>query len=111
MIGLNLIQNLGSRTEEIIFIGYRHPPTTKRTDLKRLRFVCMLDTHNKIEKISIPDGDIFEHCGGAVKYRTSARDLRNFNQYVGQLSHKYKLFASCNHCVCLNPKRPEQSQK
>jgi hypothetical protein len=111
MLALNLVQNLGLGTEDNPFIIYRHPCTAVRTDLKRLRFVCMSDTHNEISKISIPYGDVFVHCGDAVNHRTSARDLINFNQFVGQLPHKYKLFISGNHCVCLNPQQPERSQK
>jgi Icc-related predicted phosphoesterase len=30
---------------------------------------------------------------------------------VGKLPHKYKVFISGNHCVCLNPDRPDLSQK
>ncbi|CAF3518152.1 unnamed protein product [Adineta steineri] len=111
LLALDLVQNLGAGTEDHPFIVYRNPHVTNRTDLKRLRFVCMSDTHNEIGKISIPDGDVFVHCGDAVKHRTSARDLRIFNEFVGQLPHKYKLFVSGNHCVCLNPQQPEQSQK
>jgi predicted phosphohydrolase len=111
MLALNLIQNIGVGTEDNPFIIYRHSDATDRTNLKHLRFVCMSDTHNEIEKVAIPYGDVFVHCGDAVKHQTSARDLRNFNRFVGQLPHKYKLFVSGNHCVCLDPRQPEESQK
>ena len=71
----------------------------------------MSDTHNRIAEISIPNGDVFVHCGDAVVHLTSLRDLGVFNQFVGQLPHKYKLFVSGNHCTCLDPERPERSQK
>jgi Icc-related predicted phosphoesterase len=71
----------------------------------------MSDTHNEIDKIHIPNGDVFIHCGDAVNYLTSSRDIRRFNKFVGQLPHKYKLFVSGNHCVCLDPKRPDRSQQ
>jgi hypothetical protein len=56
----------------------------------------MSDTHNEIEKISIPYDDAFVHCGDAVKHRTSVRNLRNFNQFVCQLPHANKRFVSGN---------------
>ncbi len=71
----------------------------------------MSDTHNKIDKIHIPNGDVFIHCGDAVHHLTSYRDIRRFNEFVGQLPHKYKLFVSGNHCVCLDPDRPDRSQQ
>jgi Icc-related predicted phosphoesterase len=101
----------GCGTEDSPFIVYRDSHLNEMKNLKRLRFVCMSDTHNEIDKIHIPHGDVFIHCGDAVKHRTSARDIRRFNHFVGQLPHKYKLFVSGNHCVCLDPKRPDQSQE
>ena len=106
----DLWRRIGSGTEEDPFRLYRNPEESNRTDLKRLRFICMSDTHNEIHKIHIPDGDVFVHCGDAVKHWTSARDLRVFNEFVGQLPHRHKLFVSGNHCVCLDPKRPDRSR-
>jgi predicted phosphohydrolase len=110
-IPLKTISNQGSGTEDNPFIVYRNSQLIDKENLQHLRFVCVSDTHNEIDKIHIPDGDVFIHCGDAVKHRTSARDIVRFNQFVGQLPHKYKLFVSGNHCVCLNPKRPDRSQK
>ncbi|CAF3353857.1 unnamed protein product [Rotaria socialis] len=110
MTPLNSIQNSGSGTENEPFVVYRNPRMIGKEN-KRLRFICMSDTHNDIDKIHIPHGDVFIHCGDAVNHRTSSRDIVRFNDFVGQLSHKYKIFISGNHCVCLNPKRPDKSQK
>lgn len=71
----------------------------------------MSDTHNDIEKIPIPNGDVLIHCGDAVNCSTSRRDIDVFNKFIGTLPHPYKLFVSGNHCVCLDPKRPERSQR
>jgi len=108
---LNLNRNQGFGTEDDPFIVYRNSELIGKENLKHLRFICMSDTHNEIDKIHIPHGDVFIHCGDAVNHCTSSRDIRRFNQFVGQLPHKYKLFVSGNHCVCLNPKRPDRSQK
>ena len=110
-IPLNSILKQGSGTEDDPFIVYRHLQIVGQANLKHLRFVCMSDTHNKIAEINIPHGDALIHCGDAVNHYTSSRDIVRFNQFVGQLPHKYKLFVSGNHCTCLNPKRPDQSQQ
>lgn len=111
MLSTDLRDQIGEGTEQNPFRIYRNSHAPKTSDLKRLRFVCMSDTHNEIAKIHIPDGDVFIHCGDAVKHQTSARDLRVFNKFVGELPHRHKLFVSGNHCVCLDPKRPKRSQK
>ncbi|CAF1086976.1 unnamed protein product [Adineta ricciae] len=111
LLSVRLAADIGAGTEDSPFIIFRDSHSKHRTDLKRLRFVCMSDTHNEIAKITIPDGDVFVHCGDAVKHRTSTRDIRVFNEFVGKLPHKYKLFVSGNHCTCFDPKRPEESQQ
>ncbi|CAF1093027.1 unnamed protein product [Rotaria sordida] len=110
LIPLNSVQNQGFGTENEPFIVYRNSQLIGKEN-KHLRFVCMSDTHNEIADVHIPNGDVFIHCGDAVNHRTSSRDIVRFNQFVGQLPHKYKLFVSGNHCVCLNPKQPDRSQK
>jgi predicted phosphohydrolase len=108
---LSSVLNKGSGTENDPFIVYRHSHLIGKENLKHLRFVCISDTHNKIHKIHIPNGDVFIHCGDAVHFLTSSRDIVRFNQFVGGLPHKYKLFISGNHCVCLDPTRPDLSQQ
>jgi predicted phosphohydrolase len=110
-VPFNSIPNQGTGTEDNPFTVYRDSQLIGKENLKHLRFVCMSDTHNEIEKIHIPNGDVFIHCGDAVKHRTSSRDIVRFNQFVGSLPHKYKLFISGNHCVCLDPTRPDLSQQ
>ena len=108
---IHSVSHLGSGTEDDPFIIYRHADLIGKDNLQHLRFICVSDTHNQLDKIHIPNGDVFIHCGDAVNHSTSARDLVVFNEFVGGLPHKYKLFISGNHCVCLNPKRPDRSQK
>ena len=109
-----LIDYYGTGTETNPFIMHRYPPAEHEAvnvaRQKRLRFVCMSDTHNKIQRLKIPDGDVFVHCGDAVNHLTSARDLLVFNQFVGTLPHRFKLFISGNHCISLDPNRPDLSQ-
>ena len=110
-IALSPITNMGSGREDDPFVVYRDRQLIGKDNLRRLRFVCISDTHNKIHRIHIPNGDVFIHCGDAVKFYTSSRDIVIFNQFVGQLPHKYKIFISGNHCICLDPARPDLSQQ
>ncbi|CAF0927493.1 unnamed protein product [Adineta ricciae] len=104
-------RHYGSGTEDDPFVIYRNSNLIGQNDLKRLRLVCISDTHNEIHRIHIPDGDVFIHCGDAVRFRTCARDIRVFNDFVGTLSHRYKIFISGNHCICFDPEHPEQTQQ
>ncbi|CAF3779731.1 unnamed protein product [Rotaria sordida] len=106
-----LCARIGAGTEDNPFVIYRDPHSIDADSHKRLRFVCVSDTHNQIDKLTIPDGDVFVHCGDAVKFCSSARDLLRFNKFVGTLPHTHKLFISGNHCVSLNPERPDLTQK
>ncbi|CAF3661460.1 unnamed protein product [Adineta steineri] len=108
---LNSFSTQGAGTEDNPFIVYRDRQLIGKENLKHLRLVCVSDTHNDIHKIHIPNGDVFIHCGDAVNYNTCSNDLRVFNEFVGTLPHRRKLFISGNHCVCLDSKRPDRSQK
>ncbi|CAF1384598.1 unnamed protein product [Rotaria sp. Silwood1] len=106
-----LAENIGEGTKDNPFVIYRDAHSMGTGSHQRLRFVCVSDTHNQIDRLIIPHGDVFVHCGDAVNYMTCTRDLINFNKFVGTLPHTHKLFISGNHCVSLNPKRPDLTQK
>ena len=52
---------------------------------EKLRFVCISDTHAKIEKsgMKIPNGDVLLH-GGDITSAGSPNDLYLFNEYLGK---------------------------
>ncbi|XP_066154936.1 UPF0046 protein T07D4.2 isoform X2 [Euwallacea fornicatus] len=56
-----------SKTQKIIKINVKIPQ--KPVDEKKLRFVCMSDTHSLVRNImfDIPDGDVFIHAGDFTK--------------------------------------------
>ncbi|CAF3860345.1 unnamed protein product [Rotaria sordida] len=111
LLDQDLIEKIGSGTETNPFVIYRDSQSVNTTNLQHLRFVCVSDTHNNLDRIVIPNGDVFVHCGDAVNHYTCWRDLPRFNEFVGKLPHKHKLFISGNHCVVLDPKRPDLSQQ
>lgn len=63
-----------------------------------MRLVCISDTHNRHRKISIPYGDVLIHAGDFCGV-TSMAELKDFNDWLGSLPHKYKIFVPGNHDV------------
>jgi len=63
---------------------------------KKLRVVCMSDTHTKHDKVKVPEGDILIHAGDFTN-RGSLLDIRRFSAFLGRQPHKYKIVIAGNH--------------
>ncbi|CAF4938570.1 unnamed protein product [Rotaria sp. Silwood1] len=72
---------------------------------KSISIVIVSDIHKNHEKINIPNGDIFLHCGDFTN-KDDWRNLTNdqipqsvidFNQWLGRLTHKHKIVICGNH--------------
>lgn len=61
-----------------------------------MKIVCISDTHNYTEEISVPDGDILIHAGDATTIG-DAWQIKAFNQWFASLPHKHKIFIAGNH--------------
>jgi Icc-related predicted phosphoesterase len=61
-----------------------------------MKIVCLSDTHNCNELIDVPDGDILIHAGDATGRGTVA-EVQEFNKWLSNLPHKYKIFVAGNH--------------
>lgn len=61
-----------------------------------LRIVCLSDTHNCHEQISVPDGDILIHAGDAT-IRGTIDEIVFFNEWFANLPHPHKIFVAGNH--------------
>ena len=59
------------------------------------KIVIMSDNHSNW-KVNVPDGDIFIHCGD-YSYTGSQKSLKKFNDFLGNLPHKHKLYVPGNH--------------
>ena len=61
----------------------------------QVRFVCISDTHSKIEhaedpaSFSVPDGDVLIHAGDMTQWGEVPK-VREFNDWMGTLPHKHK---------------------
>ncbi|XP_033733429.1 metallophosphoesterase MPPED2-like isoform X2 [Pecten maximus] len=63
-----------------------------------LRFVCISDTHSKIENgvFQVPSGDVLIHAGDFTMIGLP-KDIDKFNKYLGTLPHKVKIVIAGNH--------------
>lgn len=60
------------------------------------RIVCISDTHNCNEKISVPDGDLLVHAGDATIKGTD-KEVIDFLCWFAGLPHKHKVLIAGNH--------------
>ncbi len=60
------------------------------------RIVCLSDTHNCNDEISVPDGDILIHAGDA-SIRGTTGEIALFNEWFANLPHENKIFVAGNH--------------
>jgi predicted phosphohydrolase len=72
---------------------------TSRTSTGRtnLRLVLLSDTHQLHREVDVPDGDIFIHAGDFTMFSESMQAVVDFNDWLGGLSHRYKIVVPGNH--------------
>lgn len=65
----------------------------------------MSDTHSKthLMKYEIPFGDIFIHAGDFTSCG-EMEEVKQFNEWLGQLPHTYKIVIAGNHELSFDPK-------
>ncbi len=73
-----------------------------------MKFVCLADTHTRHNEIYIPDGDVLLCAGDFTNYGT-AKDVKDFNFFLGTLPHSYKVIIAGNHDF-LFEKSPSKAQ-
>ncbi|WP_372371198.1 metallophosphatase domain-containing protein [Candidatus Uabimicrobium sp. HlEnr_7] len=77
--------------------------------MSKIKIVAISDTHNRRPQVTIPDGDILIHAGD-ITSKGALRDVRRFNNYLGELPHKHKIVIAGNHDFCFERER-EAAQK
>lgn len=60
------------------------------------RLILTSDTHEQHRQLKVPDGDIFVHCGDFTMIG-EGRWVEDFNKWLGELPHKYKIVVAGNH--------------
>lgn len=67
-----------------------------------LRVVCISDTHAKHRNVQlIPEGDVLLHCGDFT-HRGTHGEIKDFNDWIGSLPHRYKVVIAGNHDLCMD---------
>eukprot|EP00298_Acanthocystis_sp_HF-20_P010092 c18669_g1_i1.p1 GENE.c18669_g1_i1~~c18669_g1_i1.p1 ORF type:complete len:238 (-),score=92.71 c18669_g1_i1:87-755(-) len=70
--------------------------TTTIEEKKKLKIVCISDTHNDHRSIKVPEGDILIHAGDFTAYGNEEH-AKDFNEWFGSLPHKHKIVVNGNH--------------
>jgi predicted phosphohydrolase len=68
-----------------------------RTGRATLRLVLLSDTHELHRAIEVPDGNILIHAGGFTMFSESMEEVADFNKWLGELPHRYKIVVPGNH--------------
>ncbi|PCJ55010.1 MAG: hypothetical protein COA79_21230 [Planctomycetota bacterium] len=63
------------------------------------KFVILSDTHFKHREIDVPNGDILIHAGDFTK-RGTLHEVKEFNTWLGELSHSSKIIIAGNLDFC-----------
>ncbi len=65
-----------------------------------MKIICISDTHNLHKDLKIPDGDILIHAGDMTCVG-GIDEIKEFNQWLGPLPHRYKIVIAGNHDLYL----------
>jgi len=74
-----------------------------------LRLVLLSDTHQLHREVEVPDGDIFIHAGDFTLFSESMEAVADFNDWLGELPHRYKIVVPGNHEFFLEADPSERS--
>jgi Icc-related predicted phosphoesterase len=72
-------------------------PSRTLTGRTKLRLVLLSDTHQIHRDVDVPDGDIFIHAGDFTTFSESMQAVADFNDWLGELPHRYKIVVPGNH--------------
>jgi Icc-related predicted phosphoesterase len=63
-----------------------------------LRIVCLSDTHCQTDFLKVPEGDILI-VAGDICLNGRKQELYDFDEFLGRLPHKHKVFVAGNHDI------------
>src|SRR5664279_2929312 len=63
---------------------------------RRVRIVCISDTHEWHRELALPDGDLLIHAGDFTFWNHTSK-IRDFNEWLGELPHRHKVVIPGNH--------------
>ena len=59
--------------------------------------VIMSDTHELHREVDVPPGDVLIHAGDFSVFSKSLRQIEDYNDWLGELPHRWKLVIPGNH--------------
>ncbi len=62
-----------------------------------ITIVCVSDTHELHREVDIPLGDILIHAGDFTMFSKNSAAISDFNEWLGELPHKWKIVVPGNH--------------
>jgi Icc-related predicted phosphoesterase len=65
------------------------------------RIVCISDTHGLHRKVTVPEGDLLIHAGDFMSAGRSLEEIADFNNWLGEQPHPYKIVVAGNHDLLL----------
>ena len=68
----------------------------EKRDDSVLRIVLISDTHNKHEKLEMPEGDVLIHAGDFTNNGTE-QEIKDFDSWLASLDYKHKIVVPGNH--------------
>jgi len=71
---------------------------------KKLRCVCISDTHNKHASLDIPPGDVLIHAGDFT-WSGTEKEIDTFLDWLSKQPHQHKIVIAGNHDVGLDPEK------
>ena len=72
-------------------------PSTAGRNLGNLTIVLISYTHELHREVEVPPGDILIHAGDFTMNSKSAEKLLDFNEWLGELPHAYRVIIPGNH--------------
>src|ERR1035437_6024483 len=66
-------------------------------DLDYLTIVAISDTHQLHREVEVPPGDLLIHAGDFTMFSRSAAAILDFNEWLGELPHRWKIIIPGNH--------------
>lgn len=68
---------------------------------RRVRIVCIADTHELHRDLALPDGDLLIHAGDFTFWNHASK-IQDFSNWLGELPHRHKVVIPGNHDPAFN---------
>jgi Icc-related predicted phosphoesterase len=80
-----------------IWHGEKHMTTRRQKQNRSLQLVLLSDTHEQHSEVVVPPGDILIHAGDFTMFSRSLHSIIDFNDWLGELPHRWKVVCAGNH--------------